>query len=48
MWYLWRDFTGKWCISDDYGTTITIGDKEEIKALIEELKKILEEEDKGN
>jgi len=43
MWTLWRAVTGEWCISDAYGTTVTIGGEEEIKALIDELKKILEE-----
>jgi len=43
MWTLWRAVTGEWCISDTYGTTVTIGGKEEIKALIEELQKIHEE-----
>jgi len=37
----------EWCISDPYGTTVTIGGKEEIEALIEELQRILEEPD-GN
>lgn len=46
MWNLWKAVTGEWCISDDYGTTVTIGGIEEIEALIEELKKILEEEKK--
>jgi hypothetical protein len=35
--------TGEWCISDDYGTTVTIGGKDEIEALIEELQKILDD-----
>jgi len=35
--------TGEWCISDAYGTTITIGGEEEVKALIEELQRILKE-----
>ena len=43
MWNLWRAVTSEWCISDAYGTTVVIGGKEEIEALIEELKKILEE-----
>jgi len=43
MWTLWRAVTGEWCISDAYGTTVTIGGEEEIKALIDELQKILEE-----
>lgn len=42
VWSLWRAVTGEWCISDAYGTTVTIGGKEEIEALIEELKGILE------
>ena len=41
-WSLWRTVMGEWCISDDYGTTVTIGGKDEIEALMEELKKILE------
>jgi len=44
MWSLWCAVTGEWCISDAYGTTVVIGGNEEIKALIEELKKILKEE----
>lgn len=43
MWTLWRAVTGEWCISDAYGTTVTIGGNEEVEALIGELKKILEE-----
>jgi len=43
MWTLWRAVTGEWCISDAYGTTVTIGGAEEIKALIEELQKALKE-----
>ena len=43
MWTLWRAVTGEWCISDAYGTTITIGGEEEVKALIEELQRILKE-----
>jgi len=43
VWTLWRAVTGEWCISDAYGTTITIGGEEEVKALIEELQKILKE-----
>ena len=42
MWTLWRAVTGEWCISDAYGTTVMIGGKEEIEALIDELRKILE------
>jgi len=45
MWTLWRAVTGEWCISDTYGTTVSIGGKEEVTALIEELKKILESEE---
>jgi len=47
MWTLWRAVTGEWCISDAYGTTVTIGGKEEVKALIEELQRILKEAEKG-
>jgi hypothetical protein len=47
MWTLWRAVTGEWCISDAYGTTVTIGGEEEIKALIEELQKILKEIQEG-
>ena len=47
MWTLWRAVTGEWCISDAYGTTVTIGGEEEIKALIEELQKILKELEQG-
>jgi len=36
--------TGEWCISDTYGTTVTIGGKEEVEALIEELQKVLKED----
>lgn len=43
MWTLWRAVTGEWCVSDPYGTTVKIGGEEEIRALIEELQKILEE-----
>jgi len=43
MWTVWRAVTGEWCISDAYGTTVTIGGEEEIKALIDELRRILEE-----
>ena len=43
VWTLWRAVTGEWCISDAYGTTVTIGGEEEIKALIAELQKILKE-----
>jgi hypothetical protein len=43
MWNFWRSVTGEWCISDAYGTTVTIGGEEEVEALIEELQKILEE-----
>jgi len=43
VWTLWRAVTGEWCISDAYGTTITIGGEEEVKALIEELQRILKE-----
>ena len=46
MWSLWRAVTGELCISDAYGTTVVIGGKEEIEALVEELKKILEEKEK--
>jgi hypothetical protein len=46
MWSLWHTVTGEWCISDAYGTTVVIGGKEEMKALIEDLKKILEEKEK--
>ena len=48
MWTIWRAVTGEWCISDAYGTTITIGGEEEIKTLINELQKILEESKKKN
>ena len=47
VWSLWRAVTGEWCISDAYGTTVTIGGKEEIEALIEELKGILEEKEES-
>jgi hypothetical protein len=47
MWTLWRAVTGEWCISDAYGTTVTIGGEEEIKALIEELQKILKDIKEG-
>ena len=43
MWRLWRTVTGEWCISDDYGTTVSIGGKEDITALYEEIKKVLEQ-----
>jgi hypothetical protein len=42
MWSLWRSVTGEWCISDAYGTTVTIGENEEVEALIEELQNILD------
>ena len=45
MWTLWRAVTGEWCVSDPYGTTVKIGGEEEIRALAEELQKILEESD---
>jgi hypothetical protein len=38
MWNLWRAVTGERCMSDEYGTTVTIGGREEIEALIEELR----------
>ena len=47
MWNLWKTVTGEWCISQGYEATVTIGRKEEIVVLIEELKKILAEEAKG-
>ena len=43
MWSLWQAVTGEWCISDDYGMTVTIGGEEDIESLIEELEKILKE-----
>ncbi|MCW4026554.1 MAG: hypothetical protein NWE76_03600 [Candidatus Bathyarchaeota archaeon] len=43
MWTTWRAVTGEWCISDPYGITVTIGGREEMEALIEELQKTLEE-----
>jgi len=43
MWTIWRAVTGEWCISNPYRTTVTIGGKEEMEALIEELQKTLEE-----
>ena len=46
MWNLWCAVTGEWCISDAYGTTVTIGGKDEVEALIEELQKILDKDDK--
>jgi len=42
VWNLWQAATGEWCISDEYGTTVPIGGKEEIETLIEELQKILQ------
>ena len=41
---VWKGVTGDWCISDPYGTTVSIGGKEEVEVLIDELKKILEKE----
>ena len=47
MWTLWRAVTGEWCISDPYGTTVKIGGKEEMRALLEELEKVLKEPEGG-
>jgi hypothetical protein len=47
MWNLWRAVTGEWRTSDAYGTTVTIGGREEVDALIEELKVILEDKEES-